>query len=1033
MMTMSRLFPFRLFSRRVPRTLLAVMLPALILPAALLLALAAAGCQPRERVPASVDLLLSPEALAVQYRRLVLPNDLKVMLISDPRADRSAASLSVGAGSLEDPPDHPGLAHFLEHMLFLGTQKYPDPGAFQQFMAKHAGFTNAYTADDNTTFFFEVTDGAFPEALDRFAQFFIAPTFAEAYAQREMNAVDSEHAKNIENDFWRVRQIEHDLMQPDHPISHFATGTKKTLAGVGRDQLLAFYRREYSANRMTLAVVGKAGLDQQEAWVRQRFEAIADQRLPRVRYSPTILEKRAALRLVTVDPVADVRSLHVEFALPPTEQLYRSKPLALIGGVLGNEGEGSLLSLLKAENLATSLSAGESEGTADYSTFQVVVGLTPQGAQRYPEILRQLLGTIRKLEQVGITRYQFDEGRVMAKLAFQYRERQDASQLASQTSAMMQIYPLQELPEAPFKFEEYAPGLYRSLLARLTPDNMLVTVMARGQPSDRTEPYYQARYGYRELTGEPYEKLAQAQADPRWSRPAPNPFIPDQVALTTPRGPLRITDVTLHLLNASGMSSAMLDKLLPWMDVPFTGGEALVQRMRTVLDTEEQRRYLPLLLRFALAQPTKLVESDLARVWYLPDWRFRQPKAEMVFKIFIKDAYASPRQAALASLYVNGLEESLNEFGYPVREAGLDYSLDAVKSGLTLSLSGYSPRMLTLLQRLSERLTGVNLSPERFASVKDRLRRSIQNRRVAQPYEQGRHYQEQLMEQPSVGDDALLHALDQVTLAQVQDFARTAFQHVYLQGVVVGNLPREAALRGIGDMLAQLRAQPLPPAERVTERVRTLAPGADLIFTERLQVNNSLGAEYFQAGPSQPRLRGALQIIARPLGESFFFIARTQQQLGYLVYANLGQMQKMLGLFMVVQSGAYPADLLLDRTEAFIPKFIEDFKRLPPEVFEKYRQAVIQDKLERDKTLADVARRLFWVAFRHDEDWDYLSGEIRAAESLSHDQVTGVLTQVLGSPARRRLVMRLVGKDHAVKARRGQPVTLPAQGVAKTG
>ena len=124
-----------------------------------------------------MDRIVRATQVEVEYRRLELPNGLKAILISDPEAERSAASLSVGMGSLSDPKKRPGMAHFLEHMLFLGTEKYPEPEGYQQFVQQHAGFTNAYTADDHTNYFFQVAHDGFPEALDRFSQFFAAPLF----------------------------------------------------------------------------------------------------------------------------------------------------------------------------------------------------------------------------------------------------------------------------------------------------------------------------------------------------------------------------------------------------------------------------------------------------------------------------------------------------------------------------------------------------------------------------------------------------------------------------------------------------------------------------------------------------------------------------------------------------------------------------------------------------------------------------------------------------------------------------------------
>ena len=87
------------------------------------------------------------------YRYLRLANGLQVVLISDPGEDKGAAALSVAVGSFDNPQEWPGLAHFLEHMLFLGTEKYPEPGAYQAFISAHGGSHNAYTSLARTSYF----------------------------------------------------------------------------------------------------------------------------------------------------------------------------------------------------------------------------------------------------------------------------------------------------------------------------------------------------------------------------------------------------------------------------------------------------------------------------------------------------------------------------------------------------------------------------------------------------------------------------------------------------------------------------------------------------------------------------------------------------------------------------------------------------------------------------------------------------------------------------------------------------------------
>lgn len=84
------------------------------------------------------------------YRGLQLTNGLKVLLISDPATDKAAAAMTVDVGHMSDPENLPGLAHFCEHMLFLGTKKYPNENAYSTYLSENGGTSNASTYADNT-------------------------------------------------------------------------------------------------------------------------------------------------------------------------------------------------------------------------------------------------------------------------------------------------------------------------------------------------------------------------------------------------------------------------------------------------------------------------------------------------------------------------------------------------------------------------------------------------------------------------------------------------------------------------------------------------------------------------------------------------------------------------------------------------------------------------------------------------------------------------------------------------------------------
>ena len=178
-----------------------------------------------------IIMLIAFNYASPEYRKLVLENDLKIILISDEKYNKSSASMNVVVGSLSDPEESQGLAHFLEHMLFLGTEKYPDVEDYGSYLKSNGGYSNAYTAEDHTNYHFEVYHDAFEGALDRFSQFFISPLFKQEYTEREMNAVNSEYQKNLQQDYWRMRQVKRNLYNPNHPANHFEIGTLETLTG----------------------------------------------------------------------------------------------------------------------------------------------------------------------------------------------------------------------------------------------------------------------------------------------------------------------------------------------------------------------------------------------------------------------------------------------------------------------------------------------------------------------------------------------------------------------------------------------------------------------------------------------------------------------------------------------------------------------------------------------------------------------------------------------------------------------------------
>ncbi|MDP6775165.1 MAG: insulinase family protein, partial [Candidatus Latescibacteria bacterium] len=465
-----------------------------------------------------------------EYRRKVLDNGLKVLMVSDPRFNKSAASMAVGVGSLSSPRERQGLAHFLEHMLFLGTEKYAGVDDYSSYIKENGGYGSAYTAGDLTNYFLEVNHDAFEGALDRFVQFFISPLFTEKYTERELNAVHSEHQKNLENDGRRIYQVQRSFFREDHPASMFSTGSMETLGGASREEVIQFYREFYSANQMNLVLLGKAPLDSLERWAEKHFSGIENRALQRPTFDPEFMPEKETFRLIRIEPVKELRSLELLFPLPGLFGYYESKPGDILGNLIGHEGKGSLLSLLKQEGLATALGAGAYPLTHDYGLFGIDVTLTPKGLDHYQDVVRLALAYVDMLKTQEYPTFYLQESRAKAKLDEIYSDRGEGANRAASLSGMMPKYPLDVVERVPYLYEKEDPEAYRLLLSHLQPDNMLATLTAKGLEATETESHYGTKYGYAEDDAF-YQSLLDLPSRPELHLPPPNPYMPRQATI----------------------------------------------------------------------------------------------------------------------------------------------------------------------------------------------------------------------------------------------------------------------------------------------------------------------------------------------------------------------------------------------------------------------------------------------------------------------------------------------------------------------
>ncbi|CAG2108412.1 unnamed protein product [Medioppia subpectinata] len=450
------------------------------------------------------------------YKAIVLTNGLKVLLISDRKTDKSAAALTTGVGSMSDPRDVQGLAHFAEHMLFLGTKKYPDDDDYHKYITSNGGYCNAFTAGTNTTYVFDISTDYLPGALDRFSQFFVEPLFTESATDREINAVQSEYERGLSSDMWATNHLEKTLSDPNHDYNKFSIGNIESLKAIPeekginvRQELLSFHNRWYSANIMSLVVLGKESINSLEEIVIPLFSVIEHKSgvtLPKWQTNP--LTADWLRKQCFVVPVMDVRTLTLTFPITDMAEHYRSKPYMYLEHLIEHEGRGSLLSELKAMNWCTCLSA--------------------DGMNHTDDIIALIFQYITMLKSEGIKHWICDEIKQMLEIDFQSKDRLQPMDYVLSLVNTLLLYSYEEVLRVSYLMDEYRPELISQLLNELSADRMRVAVVGKQFESiaNRTERWYGTKYSFQDIPPEKIQLWLNIGLNDRLALPPPNDFIP---------------------------------------------------------------------------------------------------------------------------------------------------------------------------------------------------------------------------------------------------------------------------------------------------------------------------------------------------------------------------------------------------------------------------------------------------------------------------------------------------------------------------
>ncbi|OAT30164.1 protease III [Buttiauxella brennerae ATCC 51605] len=874
-----------------------------------------------------------------QYQAIRLDNGMTVLLVSDPQAVKSLSALVVPVGSLEDPNDHLGLAHYLEHMTLMGSKKYPEPDSLSEFLKKHGGSHNASTATYRTAFYLEVENDALEGAVDRLSDAIAEPNLAPEYAERERNAVNAELTLARARDGMRMAQVSAETINPAHPGSRFSGGNLETLRDKPGskllDALVAFRDKYYSANLMKAVIYSNKPLPELAKMAVDTYGRVPNKNIEKpVIDVPVVTDAQKGIVIHYV-PALPRKVVRVEFRIDNNSDKFRSKTDELIGYLIGNRSNNTLSDWLQKQGLADSIRADSDPlVNGNSGVFAISVSLTDKGLAQRDEVVAAIFSYLNKLRENGVDKSYFDELAHVLDLDFRYPSiTRDMDYVEWLADTMLRV-PVAHTLDAVNIADQYDPAAIKSRLDMMTPQNARVWYISPQEPHNKTAYFVEAPYQVDKITPQVFDTWQQKAAAIKLELPQLNPYIPDDFTLVKP------------------------DK--------------------------------------TYAHPELLVKEPGLRVLYMPSHYFAsEPKADVTMVLRNPQAMDSAKNQVLFALndYLAGI--ALDELSNQASIGGIGFSTNA-NSGLMVNANGYTQRLPQLFEALLKGYFSYTPTQEQLDQAKSWYAQMMDSADKGKAYDQAIMPVQMVSQVPYFQRETRRALLPELTLKDVLDYREVLKTNAKPEFLVLGNMSPDQAK----DLAHNVQTQLSTKGNEWCRNKDVLVDSKHLAMFEKAgsSTDSALAAVYVPKGFDETVSTAYSSMLGQIIQPWFYNQLRTQEQLGYAVFAFPMSVGRQWGIGFLLQSNDKQPAYLYQRFKAFYPTAEKKLREMSPEDFAQMQQGMISQIMQAPQTLSQEASQLSKDFDRGNLDFDSRDKVVAEIKKLTPQKLADFFHQAVIEP-----------------------------------
>ena len=834
-----------------------------------------------------------------QYQAITLDNKMVVLLVSDPQAVKSLSALVVPVGSLEDPDSHPGLAHFLEHMTLMGSKNYPQPDSLAEFLKMHGGSHNASTAPYRTAFYLEVENDALQGAADRLADAIASPLLEKKYADRERNAVNAELTMARTRDGMRMAQVSAETINPAHPGARFSGGNLETLSDKPNspvyDALLAFRNKYYSANLMKAVIYSNKPLPELAQIAAQTYGRVPDKSIERPEITVPVVTDAQKGIIIHYVPALPRKVLRVEFRIDNNSAQFRSKTDELITYLIGNRTPGTLSDWLQKQGLVEGIRAdSDPVVNGNSGVLAISATLTDKGLAHRDEVVAAIFSYLDMLRQKGVDKSYFDELAHVLNLDFRYPSITRDMGYVEWLADTMIRVPVAHTLDAVNIADRYDAQAVKDRLAMMTPQNARIWYISPKEPHNKVAYFVDAPYQVDKISADTFAKWQKDANGIVLNLPQLNPYIPDDFTLI-----------------------------------------------------KSEKKY---------THPELIVDEPNLRLVYMPSSYFAsEPKADITLILRNPKAMDSARNQVMFALndYLAGI--ALDQLSNQAAVGGISFSTGA-NNGLMLNANGYTQRLPQLFDALLQGYFSYTPTEEQLEQAKSWYLQMMDSADKGKAYEQAIMPVQMLSQVPYFQREDRKALLPSITLKEVMDYRDRLKTGARPEFMVIGNLSAEQSTTLARSVQTQLGAN---GSEWCRNKDVLVDKQQNVIFEKAgASTDSALAAVFAPPNVDEFSSSAASAMLAQIVQPWFYTQLRTEEQLGYAVFAFSMNVGRQWGMGFLLQSNEKQPSFLWERFKAFFPTAEQKLRVMKPEDFAQIQQAVVADMLQAPQTLSDEASQL---------------------------------------------------------------------------